>query len=124
MTKKFGLKQARAVLKEAPSTFDLPTLRAVLIALEVPNVLGKEIEGEVKHSEEVMSGYEKRVREINSLDMEDEQRFRDRVEQLRSARAQRKAHHDEYVAAIQDNSDDILETIADLKRVAEAFSSG
>lgn len=124
MGKTFGLKQARAVLKGAPSTFDLPTLKAVLIALEVPNVLGKEIESEIRHNLQIVSDYRKRAQEIGSLDAKDEQEILAKITQLRSARDQRRAQHDEYIAAIQDNSDNVRESIADLKRVAEAFSSG
>ena len=118
--KKFGLNEARKLAGEPDA--HLPTVRATLKILGVPNIVGKQVAKLVAFAQAVVQVAIVDKGNLRIADAEDEKTTIQTIANLRTARDNRGKENLTKVAGCERVANDHRQVIADLQELAKKFA--
>ncbi len=119
--KAFGLRQAEDVAARVEK-FDMPTLQACLLALEVKNNVAQEVKTEVAALGADNFAARKANEGITIADLEDGKKTREEIAKIAVERDRRKAKNETDIKANNSVIEARLKRIATLNNIADAFA--
>ena len=120
MFKKFGIVQARILIQEPDA--HIPTVKATLKVIGVPNVVAAEVQKMIANAKAVVESTRGAINRILAKDAADDQSTQQKIKNLQTARAQRAQANAATVTANENAVGSQDELVQELRQLAEKFS--